>query len=316
MHISHVIENPKGTYSATITSLSYGQAFLRVKIGDVVNKDLNERIDFVLPSIDNLELKADRDNLIAKVSQSINFLITVYDKHGKRFKFAQIDIRNIIARDRLGDVRKDSGKIHIEDITNQKSYDNDIFSLTTNINGELRIAISDPHGIGVRTTLEISANNYITKKINLIFTVSTSPNTLHAKMYGHMTDFLFVNGVKFERPVLASERLGDQVFHYLNEDWSKFTWYNGEAYCKSRNARLPTKDELFDFYKNHSGNDLLSNYGWPMVDRFNLVWTSTPIINMYFPDPLHFYINFLNSDIEKGITSNIFTVFCMQKDND
>ncbi|QJC38366.1 hypothetical protein GJU04_02255 (plasmid) [Enterobacteriaceae endosymbiont of Donacia marginata] len=257
-------------------------------------------------------LKTTPQILITKVSKPIKFLITVYDKHGKRFKFSNIKIRNVIARDRQGDIRRDSGKIHIEDLTNQKTYDNDNFLFTTDINGELKLEISDPHGIGVRTTLAISANNYITKKVDLIFTVSTSPNTSRARMYGHMTEFLFVNGIRFKRPILSSERLGDQVNNYLNEDWSKFNWYNAESYCKSQNARLPTKSELLEFYNIHSGNDLLSNYGWPIVDRFNLMWTSTPIINMYFRDPLHFHINFLNGDIDQGITGNIFSFFCVQ----
>ncbi|QJC37552.1 hypothetical protein GJU02_02240 (plasmid) [Enterobacteriaceae endosymbiont of Donacia thalassina] len=257
-------------------------------------------------------LKIDPNILITKVSKPIKFLITVYDKYGKRFKFSNIQIKKIFAMDRQGDFRKDSGKIHIEDITNQKSYDGDNFLLTTDINGELKLEITDPHGIGVRTTFEISANNYITKKINLIFTVPTSPNTPRARMYGHMTEFLFVNGIKFKRPILSAERLGDQVNHYLNEDWSKFNWYNAVSYCESQGSRLPTKDELLNFYHEHSGDDLLSNYGWPIVERFNFIWTSTPIINMYFRDPLHFHINFLNGDIDKGITGNIFSFLCVE----
>ncbi|QJC37956.1 hypothetical protein GJU03_02225 (plasmid) [Enterobacteriaceae endosymbiont of Donacia bicoloricornis] len=257
-------------------------------------------------------LKINPQNLITKVSKSITLLITVYDKHGKRFKFSNINIKNILARDRQGFLRKDSGQIHIEDITNQKDYDGDNFLFTTDINGELKLKISDPHGIGVKTTLTISANNYVTKKINLIFTVSTSPNTPLARMYGHMTEFLFVNGIRFKRPILSSERLGDQVNYYLNEDWSKFNWYNAESYCKSQNARLPTKSELLEFYDVHSGTDLLSNYGWPIVDRFNLFWTSTPIYNMYFRDPLHFHINFLDGGVDQGITGNIFSFICVQ----
>ncbi|WP_211080473.1 inverse autotransporter beta domain-containing protein [Enterobacteriaceae endosymbiont of Donacia fulgens] len=312
IHFGHVTEDPKGTYFALITSSSAGQVSLKVKIGDVINKNLSTKINFISPSVDNMVLKTNPQILITKVSQPITFLITVYDKHGKRFKFSNIQIRNVVAKDRQGDIRKDSGKIHIEDITNQKSDDNDNFLFTTDINGELKLKVSDPHGIGVRTTLEISANDYITKTVNLIFTVSTSPNTPRARMYGHMTEFLFVNGIKFKRPILSTERLGDQVNNYLNEDWSKFNWYNAESYCKSQNSRLPTKSELLEFYNVHSGDDLLSNYGWPIVDRFNLMWTSTPIVNMYFRDPLHFHINFLNGDIDKGITGNIFSFFCVQ----
>lgn len=312
IHIGKVIEYPKGTYSALITSSSPGEVLLKVKIDNIINKNLSTTINFTLPSVDNMVIQTNPPILIRKVSEPITFLITVYDKYGKRFKFSNILIKNIVARDRKGDIRKDSGKIHIEDITNQKSYDNDNFLFTTDINGELKLKISDPHGIGVRTTLEINANNYITKKFDLIFTVSTSPNTPRARMYGHMTEFLFVNGIRFKRPILSSERLGDQVNNYLNEDWSKFNWYNAESYCKSQNSRLPTKSELLEFYNVHSGDDLLSNYGWPIVDRFNLMWTSTPIFNMYFRDPLHFHINFLNGNIDQGITGNIFSFLCVQ----
>ncbi|QJC35102.1 hypothetical protein GJT96_02195 (plasmid) [Enterobacteriaceae endosymbiont of Donacia piscatrix] len=217
--------------------------------------------------------------------------------------------------DQQGYTRKDSGKIHFEDITNKKFYDGDNFISYTNKEGELKVKISDPHGIGVRTFLKISADNSISKKIAVIFTVPTSPNNLYARMYGHMTDVLSINGLKFYRPTLFSERAGDQVYHYLNEDWAKYNWYNGEDLCKAKNARFPNREELLDFYDIYPGNDLFSKYGWPIVDRYNLVWTSSSIRNMYFRNPLHFYVDFLNRKIDKGVISDVFTVFCVQDKN-
>ncbi|QJC34735.1 hypothetical protein GJT95_02225 (plasmid) [Enterobacteriaceae endosymbiont of Donacia crassipes] len=262
-----------------------------------------------------MQVIANPSTLFTKVNKFINLSIKVFDKHGNGVKVSEVKITNILAMDRQGYIRKDSGKLHFEDITNQKSYNGDNFISYTNKNGELKVKISDPHGIGVRTFLKISADDYVSKKIAVVFTVPTSPDNLYARMYGHMTDSLYVNGLKFNRPALFSERTGDQVHHYLNEDWSKFTWYNGEEYCKTINGRLPDKDELLNFYYAHPGDDLLSNYGWPIVDKFSYVWTSTPIINMYFRDPLHFYIDFLSEKIDKGIISNIFTVFCIQRRN-
>ncbi|QJC35505.1 hypothetical protein GJT97_02200 (plasmid) [Enterobacteriaceae endosymbiont of Donacia proxima] len=260
-----------------------------------------------------MQVTADPPNLFTKVSESINLSVKVFDKHGKGVKTSEVKITNILAMDQQGYTRKDSGKFHFEDITNKKSYDGDNFISYTDKKGELKVKISDPHGIGVRTFLKISADNIISKKISVIFTVPTSPNNLYARMYGHMTDVLSINGLKFHRPALFSERTGDQVYHYLNEDWAKFTWYNGEDFCKTRNARLPNREELLDFYDLYPGTDLLSKYGWPIVDRFNYVWTSTSIRNMYFRDPLHFYVDFLSRKIDKGIISNIFTVFCVQE---
>ncbi|QJC36321.1 hypothetical protein GJT99_02210 (plasmid) [Enterobacteriaceae endosymbiont of Donacia cincticornis] len=260
-----------------------------------------------------MQVVANPSTLLTKVSESINLSIKIFDKHGNGVQFSEVKISNILAMDRQGYIRKDSGKFHFEDITNNKSYDGDNFISYTNKNGELKVKVSDPHGIGVRTFLKISADYFVSKKIAVIFTVPTSPNNLYARMYGHMTDVLLVNKLLFHRPALFSERTGDQVYHYLNEDWAKFTWYNGEDFCKTQNARLPDKDELLDFYYVHSGDDLFSNYGWPIVDNFNYGWTSSSIRNMYFRDPLHFYVNFLNGKIDKGIISNIFTVFCVQE---
>ncbi|WP_211080620.1 inverse autotransporter beta domain-containing protein [Enterobacteriaceae endosymbiont of Donacia semicuprea] len=322
IHISKVIEYPKGTYSANITSITPGEAFLKVKFGDKINQELSEKIDFILPSVDNMIInitnynnnKLDESNVIvSKVDVPLNFLITVFDKYGKRFKFANIEIHRILSKDRQGHVRKDSGKLNIEDITHQKSIINDNFSFTTDINGDLKLKISDPLGIGVCSTINIMANKYVTKKINLIYTVPTSPDTVHANMYGHMVDYIFLNGIKYERPNLMSERTGDQVYHYLNEDWAKFTWDNAKEYCESRNHNLPTIEELADFNSFHTGEDLLSNYGWPIIQRYSRVWTVTSIIDRYFPEPLHYYVDFKDGHIQKAIPSNIFTVFCIRR---
>ncbi|QJC37142.1 hypothetical protein GJU01_02235 (plasmid) [Enterobacteriaceae endosymbiont of Donacia vulgaris] len=257
-------------------------------------------------------IKIEPKNLTAKVSESIKLLIIVYDKHGKKLKFSDVEIKKLMAVDQHGEVRKDSGEIHIEDITHKKSYDGKYFFLTTDKNGELELKISDPHGIGVKTYFKIIANNYVSKKIDLIFTVPTSPKHILAKMYGHMPDFILFNGMKFKRPTLSVERLGDQVNHYLNEDWAKFTWFNAEAFCKSQNARLPTKEELIAFYNAHPGDDLISNYGWPIVEKFfSMFWTSTPKINMYFPDPLHYHVDFVTGKIDQGIVGNIFPFICV-----
>ncbi|WP_211080520.1 inverse autotransporter beta domain-containing protein [Enterobacteriaceae endosymbiont of Donacia clavipes] len=322
VHISKVIEYPKGTYSANITSISPGEAFLKVKIGDKINQELSEKINFILPSVDNMIInvagysnnKLDEKNIfISKIDVPLDFLITVFDKHGKRFKFANIEIHNILSKDRQGHVRKDSGKLNIEDITYQKSFTSDDFSFTTDINGDLKLKISDPLGIGVCTTINIVANKYVTKKINLIFTVPTSPDTIHAKMYGHMVDYIFLHGIKYERPNLMSERTGDQVYHYLNEDWAKFTWDNAKEYCESQNHSLPTSEELTEFNSYHTGEDLLSNYGWPIIQRYSRVWTVTSIIDRYFPEPLRYYLDFKDGHIQKAIPSNIFTVFCIKR---
>ncbi|QJC34330.1 hypothetical protein GJT94_02250 (plasmid) [Enterobacteriaceae endosymbiont of Donacia cinerea] len=270
-------------------------------------------MEFVIPSVDNMVLKIEPKSLIAKVNESIKLLITVYDKHGKRLKFSDIEIKNTMAVDQHGEVRKDSGLIHIEDITHKKSYDGKYFFLRSDVNGELELKISDPHGIGVKNFFQIIANNYVSKTFNVIFTVPTSPKIILAKMYGHMPDFILFNGLKFRRPILSAERLGDQVNYLLNEDWAKFNWFNAEAFCKSRNSRLPTKDELLDFYNAHPGDDLIGNYGWPIVEKFfSMFWTSTPKINMYFPDPLHFHIDFVTGKIDQGIVGNIFPFICVE----
>ncbi|QJC33919.1 hypothetical protein GJT93_02235 (plasmid) [Enterobacteriaceae endosymbiont of Donacia provostii] len=251
-------------------------------------------------------------NLLLKVNESFHFLIKVFDKHGKGIPSSEVKITKVIAMDRAGYVREDNGDYHFDDLTNNTSYDGNHFISYTNKDGELKVKVSDPHGIGVRTFFKISADDCVSKEISVVFSVPTSPKSVYAKMYGHMPDFISVNNLKFYRPTLSTERTGDQVNHYLNEDWAKFTWYNAEEFCKSRNLRLPTKEELLDFYHIHSGNDLLSNYGWPIVDRFNSAWSSSAIRNMYFHDPLHFYVDFLNDKMDKEIVSDALVVFCVQ----
>ncbi|AOM41512.1 inverse autotransporter beta domain-containing protein [Xenorhabdus hominickii] len=136
--------------------------------------------------------------------------------------------------------------------------------------GMLSISVTDPNGLGVKTTLSVKADGSVAPESkDAIFTVITSPDVPSANFWGHMAETITLNGVTFRRPQLQTEaddgshKVGHSVYPEHGEVWHRRTHEGALFYCrKLMNAQLPTKDELISLSQTYP--DKIQNmFGWP-----------------------------------------------------
>ncbi|MDC9594430.1 inverse autotransporter beta domain-containing protein, partial [Xenorhabdus sp. IM139775] len=140
----------------------------------------------------------------------------------------------------------------------------------TDDQGVLSMTATDPNGLGVKTTLSVSADDIAEPRIqDVIFTVVTSPDVPEANFWGHMHDTIVdLNGTVFHRPSLQTElkvqhlQSRDQ-FEESGEAWATRTAPHAELYCKRINKKLPTKDDLISLYHVYPNNAMHDHFGWP-----------------------------------------------------
>ncbi|MDE9516616.1 inverse autotransporter beta domain-containing protein [Xenorhabdus bovienii] len=159
----------------------------------------------------------------------------------------------------------------------------------TDENGHLVINVTDPNGIGTRTTLSVEvndgANKTLTKTWDVIFTVLTSPDTPKANYWGHMEETVNDGSNTFYRPFLAEEINATEYFESNNENWGIIQWNRASNYCQNNlSANPPTIAEakrLAEFNLSSADHYLYTHYGWPVNNTvvserdFN-IWTSEP----------------------------------------
>ncbi|MBC8948972.1 MULTISPECIES: inverse autotransporter beta domain-containing protein [Xenorhabdus] len=140
----------------------------------------------------------------------------------------------------------------------------------TDDQGVLSIAVTDPNGLGVKTTLSISVDGIAASQTkDVIFTVATSPDVPVANFWGHMPDTVVAeNGVIFKRPRLQAELMANHLFGQdtYTEDgeiWPRRHATGAAWYCKKIHSKLPTKEDLMALYRVHPNNAMHDQLGWP-----------------------------------------------------
>ncbi|AOM40854.1 inverse autotransporter beta domain-containing protein [Xenorhabdus hominickii] len=153
----------------------------------------------------------------------------------------------------------------------------DSYSGYTNEKGNLVINVTDPNGIGTRTTLSITVNDDAklpTQTKDVIFTVITSPDTPLANYWGHMEDFISIHGIKYSRPQLEAEVNSEENSNLYNEFWGRAQWITVKNYC-NKLGELPTRDQLMDIPNTYPNGALYNNYGWPIDSQKFWTWSSS-----------------------------------------
>ncbi|MBI6549334.1 inverse autotransporter beta domain-containing protein [Xenorhabdus lircayensis] len=140
----------------------------------------------------------------------------------------------------------------------------------TDDQGMLSITVTDPNGLGVKTTLSVSVDGTAAPQTqDVIFTVATSPDVAGANFWGHMAETAVgANGAVFSRPRLLIELQSldmKRVDKFLEngELWPRRVYKGAEWYCKRIHGTLPTKDDLMSLYTAHINNTMHDLYGWP-----------------------------------------------------
>ncbi len=172
--------------------------------------------------------------------------------------------------DRQNTSRSDSGYIYIDGTAYSA------FSDITDINGQLVVTVTDPNGIGVKTTLQAQAESNDTASTDVTFNVITSPDTPQANMYGYMSDtILSPEGNTFRRSPLASESTDDtSISTRRNEVWRGFTRASATTYCLSIGGVVATTIEL----QNFANPNIIIINGWPADVR--AYWSTASAVNL------------------------------------
>ncbi|PHM45170.1 putative invasin [Xenorhabdus mauleonii] len=210
--------------------------------------------------------KAKRDDPITLKIQTFN--------HGQPVKNVATRIKAIKALNR----QEHSEKITLllnDDLGETQDYTGD--------QGVLSVRVADPFGLGVKTTMSISADGTVSSESrDATFTVATSPDVSVANFWGHMADTITVNGITLRRPVLEAELIKNQehrhetIFTEYGEIWPRRMNTGAKWFCGLTNTTVPTKDDFHNLYQAYSENRIHEQFGWPQGRSYR---TSTPGIN-------------------------------------
>ncbi|WP_162622614.1 inverse autotransporter beta domain-containing protein [Hafnia alvei] len=196
------------------------------------------------------------DKAIQKKGSPINLVVkTTYENTQTAAANVNVKFATPTIKDRQNKARTDSGKLLLNN-TVATSY-----TAKTDSDGKLNVTVTDPNGIGVQTTLQVSSTDSTVSPVstNVTFTVVTSPDTDKANMWGHMPNTLTAGGVVFKRPLLTAENKTNKNYLEINENWGKYTFSEAQAYC----SKMPSKTQLVALYNAYPSNTLNTVQGWP-----------------------------------------------------
>ncbi|HHR6391305.1 TPA: Immunoglobulin-like domain BIg-containing protein, partial [Providencia alcalifaciens] len=204
-----------------------------------------------------------------KVGESISLSIIAKNQMGHAVPNAPISISAVKATNRQGEGA--SPQVLISGKTNYQG--------NLDQNGSLMLNVTDPNGKGVKSTLRVTSGANVSKDIDVIFTVITSPDSPFANFYGHMTNkYLMPAGTQgssfsanFFRPKLAKEFATNSTLYANGETWAAVNLgVDGNAICNSHNLVVPplTAAVLGVAPLNSLNTQSL---GWPSVNNY-AVW--------------------------------------------
>ncbi|MEQ1976603.1 inverse autotransporter beta domain-containing protein [Xenorhabdus sp. SGI240] len=157
-----------------------------------------------------------------------------------------------------------------EKVTALLSGKSGVYQGVTDDQGILSLTVTDPNGLGVKTTLSISVDGTAAPQTKeVIFTVVTSPDVPVANFWGHMSDTAVAeNGIVFKRPLLKAELAAQHLITGAGypdggEGWPRRRAEGATWYCNEMHRQLPTKDDLIALYRAHPNNAMHEQFGWP-----------------------------------------------------
>ncbi|CNF70240.1 invasin [Yersinia bercovieri] len=212
--------------------------------------------------VTTLETVTDANSM--KVGETINLTVTALNKNNLPVSGATIKVQAVSASSRNGQAETATLQVNGKPLTDDVTTDGD---------GKVQVALTDPTGIGLKTTLTSSTNGSsgtpVSKNNDVIFTVFTSPDSPVADYWGHMDETIIVDGVIIKRPKLAAEVAGSQQIDMNNEEWAYANFTNASAHCT-----LPTKEDLVALYNAYPTGSITNAHGWPSESNI-LYWSGT-----------------------------------------
>lgn len=238
----------------------------------------------------------------AKVGEKIQLKVHTYNAiNDTPVPYANFTITKGISRSRENQASgfddPSKGVILMDGVVYGTSESSMVYSGTTDINGDAIVTVEQPQGVGLRTPLTISpTQSDITNVVvdySVVFTVPTSPDSVAARMYGHMDDTITVDALTFNRPKLAKEVSGGNTVIENNETWATVSSANvGNTDVGGCGVNmLPRRTQLAALYNANSNNAIMTVHGWPTGKE--AYWSSTPADRAG-----HFYATWLNNGNE------------------
>lgn len=257
--------------------------------------------------ITRLSVTSDHDTTVgsmaqAKVGEKIQLKVHAYNAiNNTPVPYASFTITKGISRSRENQTSgfddPSNGVILMDGVAYGTSESSVVYSGTTDVNGDAVVTVEQPQGVGLRTPLKISPTQSDITNVevdySVIFTVPTSPDTVAARMYGHMDDTITVDALTFNRPKLAKEVSGGNTVIENNETWATVSSANtGNTDVGGCGVNmLPRRDQLAALYNANSNNAIMTVHGWPTGRE--AYWSSTPADRAN-----HFYATWLNNGNE------------------
>ncbi|EEB9697365.1 RatA-like protein [Salmonella enterica subsp. enterica] len=257
--------------------------------------------------ITRLSVTSDHDTTVgsmaqAKVGEKIQLKVHTYNAiNNTPVPYASFTITKGISRSRENQTSgfddPSNGVILMDGVAYGTLESSVVYSGTTDVNGDAVVTVEQPQGVGLRTPLKISpTQSDITNVVvdySVIFTVPTSPDTVAARMYGHMDDTITVDALTFNRPKLTKEVSGGNTVIENNETWATVSSANtGNTDVGGCGVNmLPRRDQLAALYNANSNNAIMTVHGWPTGRE--AYWSSTPADRAN-----HFYATWLNNGNE------------------
>ncbi|MDN0127669.1 adhesion domain-containing protein [Yersinia massiliensis] len=151
-------------------------------------------------------------------------------------------------------------------------------TFTTDANGQVVVAVTNPQGLGLRRTLSVQSVSApsVFGFTDVTFAIITSPDTPQAQMFGHMSETVTANGVTFRRPNLDAELAGDSAgYAENNETWGRYDYASAIGRVCGSEPNLPTRPELEALYAAYPSYEMNTVQGWPL----SVVYRSSTIVS-------------------------------------
>ncbi|MDX7990221.1 inverse autotransporter beta domain-containing protein [Xenorhabdus littoralis] len=252
---------------------------------------------------DNMTTTISADKV--KKGESITLKIKTLN-HGQLVRNVAVRVNAIRALNRKGDSETPTVLLNGQPGVHQDFTDEQ---------GMLSVVVTDPNGLGVKTTLSVTPDGTAAPQTqDVIFTVVTSPDVDVANFWGHMVDVAEAeNGIIFTRPKLQAEvtRLHYKAIDTRTEEgevWPKRIHKGAELYCKGIHGTLPNKEELMSLYRAHPNNAIHDIYGWPQQRAYR---SSTPYTEDSHLKHAHYSVNI--DDGQLHIVNKITTDYTICK---
>lgn len=241
-------------------------------------------ITLTSPALDNERSisNGNRPSVSAKKGETIPFVVTVKDQYGNLMAGEPVWLDRSTAKNRSGaSVSATADDLVLNEITPTAATvsltsDTAVWNALTSEDGTVTFNVTQNGTTGLATPLTayLGQNSSVASKLDLIFTVLTSPDSPKATFWGHMAETVTAaDGLVYKRPLLYSElsNTSDRTsFTEVGERWALFTETQSvdtrQDGCGAE--YMPTSAGLTALYEANGNKTMNTVQGWPVAKNY------------------------------------------------